>query len=147
MIVPYRKWPAAADTFHDMLLRAKKLKAEEACDIGMVDELVDDQSQLIPAAISMVKARAGKIKPITNEAVTISSVLSDVKEAFTGQVLSWQVLEILAQAISKAAASSSFTDALQLGYEAFGDSACTDAAKESITAFLERRKLDFRKTG
>src|SRR6185369_13261852 len=36
MVVPYRRWPSAAGTFHDMLLTGKKLKAKDAYAIGMV---------------------------------------------------------------------------------------------------------------
>jgi enoyl-CoA hydratase/3-hydroxyacyl-CoA dehydrogenase len=32
-----------------------------------------------------------------------------------------------------------------VGYRGFGEIACTDAAKEGISTFLERRKPEFKK--
>ena len=37
MAVPYRRWPEAAPIFHDMLRLARKLKAVEAQELGMLD--------------------------------------------------------------------------------------------------------------
>lgn len=51
------------------------------------------------------------------------------------------------QAIRDAAAAPDLVHALEIGYRAFGASACTAAAKEGVSAFLERRKPDFTKTG
>jgi len=46
-----------------------------------------------------------------------------------------------------AAKAPSFAAALEVGYRAFGNSACTAAAREGIDAFLNRRTPDFGKTG
>jgi enoyl-CoA hydratase/3-hydroxyacyl-CoA dehydrogenase len=51
------------------------------------------------------------------------------------------------QAILDAARASSLAAALEVGYRAFGVSACTAAAREGIGAFQEHRTPDFRKTG
>ena len=48
-------------------------------------------------------------------------------------------------ACSSAAAAESFAEAIELGYKGFGDIACTDAAKEGISASLEKRKPEFKK--
>jgi enoyl-CoA hydratase/3-hydroxyacyl-CoA dehydrogenase len=64
-----------------------------------------------------------------------------------GQRLSAEVLHILDNAILEAAKAKSFADALEIGYRAFGASACTAAAREGIEAFLQRRAPDFNKTG
>jgi enoyl-CoA hydratase/3-hydroxyacyl-CoA dehydrogenase len=65
----------------------------------------------------------------------------------TGQVLSREVVEIIGKAIQQAAQAPSLKEALEIGYRAFGASACTAAAKEGITAFLQKRKPDFTQTG
>jgi enoyl-CoA hydratase/3-hydroxyacyl-CoA dehydrogenase len=67
--------------------------------------------------------------------------------AFNGQRLSVEVTRILERAIADAAAAQSFDAALEIGYRAFGLSACTAAAREGIDAFLQRRPADFTKTG
>ena len=51
------------------------------------------------------------------------------------------------RAIVDAAAAPSLDAALEVGYRAFGASACAAAAREGIEAFLERRTPDFVKTG
>jgi enoyl-CoA hydratase/3-hydroxyacyl-CoA dehydrogenase len=53
----------------------------------------------------------------------------------------------LERAIVDAAAAKTFNAALEIGYRAFGASACTAAAREGIDAFLSRRAADFTKTG
>jgi enoyl-CoA hydratase/3-hydroxyacyl-CoA dehydrogenase len=53
----------------------------------------------------------------------------------------------LERAIVDAAAAQSFNAAVEIGYRAFGASACTAAAREGIDAFLSRRAADFTKTG
>jgi enoyl-CoA hydratase/3-hydroxyacyl-CoA dehydrogenase len=57
------------------------------------------------------------------------------------------VIAIMEQAIRDAAAAPSFAAALEVGYRAFGASACTAAAREGINAFLERRQPDFASSG
>jgi len=147
MVVPYRRWPKASSTFHDMLLTAKKLGAKEAHNIGMVDELVSNQSELIPAAVIMVKRMAGAGEHLSENPVEISEIDTAVTESVTGLLLSRQVVEIIVNAVKNAATAQSFAEALDVGYDAFGESALTAAAKEGIGAFLERRRPDFGKTG
>ena len=41
-VVPYRKWPQAANVFHEMLRLGKSVKVQEAQNIGMVKKVADD---------------------------------------------------------------------------------------------------------
>ncbi len=147
MVVPYRRWPSAAGTFHDMLLTGKKLKAKDAYAIGMVDEVVDKLSELIPAAIKLVNRMSCEGDHISEKPVEIPTITSGGTTSVTGQVLSKAVAGIMARAVKAAAAAPSLAAALEVGYDAFGESALTAAAKEGIGAFMERRRADFETTG
>jgi enoyl-CoA hydratase/3-hydroxyacyl-CoA dehydrogenase len=149
MVVPYRRWPAAANTFHHMLTRAEKLSAEAATELGIIDTLVSDHGSLIPAAVWLVNELRDRAHHIADAPVRIPPVIIEVTSphAASGQRLSATVLEILRRSIQDAAAANSLNEALEIGYFGFGDSACTAAAKEGISAFGERRKPDFAKTG
>jgi enoyl-CoA hydratase/3-hydroxyacyl-CoA dehydrogenase len=149
MVVPYRRWPEAAPTFHHMLTRAERLGAEAATGLGIIDTLVADHGALVPAAVWLVSELRGRTHRIADAPVRIPPVVIEVNapQAASGQRLSPAVLEILRRGIQEAAAAESFSKALEVGYCAFGDSACTAAAREGISAFGERRKPDFAGTG
>jgi enoyl-CoA hydratase/3-hydroxyacyl-CoA dehydrogenase len=146
MVVPYRRWPQAAETFHGMLRRAEKLKATEAHALGVVDALADDQPGLIAAAVARVGALAGRPSPIAEGAVTLAPMAPIAPVAAGGQPLSKEILGILENAVRDAAAAGTLGEALEIGYRAFGASACTAAAREGIGAFQEGRKPDFSRT-
>jgi len=62
----------------------------------------------------------------------------------TGKLmLSKETVSIIVKTIKNGAASDSFSDALEIGYQGFGETACIGAAKEGISAFLEKRKPVF----
>jgi enoyl-CoA hydratase/3-hydroxyacyl-CoA dehydrogenase len=142
-VVPYRRWPRGAALFHEMICRAKPLKAEQAAQIGMVAKLAKDFPDLINAAIEEVGRLQGNIPRIAEGKVDIPALkLSDEPQA-DGQKLSAEAVAIAAETIQQAAASENLADALEVGYRGFGKIACTEAAKEGISAFLERRKPEF----
>lgn len=146
MTVPYRRWPEAAETFNDMLRRATKLKAGQAHELGIVDALADSYSSLIEAACARVKELpAGK--PVVSEKPFSLSLGKVDAVAANGMPLSNKAIEIITSAIEDGAKADSLSKALDIGYAAFGVSACTAAAKEGITAFTQRRKPDFNTTG
>lgn len=147
MVVPYRRWPQAAETFHAMLRQAQKLDAGEALKLGILDAVVDDHRSLLQSAIEQVGRLVDSPRHIPNEAVSLAGLPGTKAESADGQVLSREVLSIMERAIEKAAAANSLSEALETGYAAFGASACTAAAREGIDAFLERRPADFAQTG
>ncbi len=146
MVVPYRRWPQAASRFNGMLRRAERLDATQACELGVVDALADDYPGLVQAAIARVRALAGKVGGIREDAIDIGPLDTVEPRAANGQVLSAEVIGLMEVAIREAAAAPTLAAALEVGYRAFGESACTAAACEGITAFQEKRAPDFTRT-
>ena len=149
MVIPYRRWPAAAAAFHAMLLKAEKMAATDAAEAGIIDTLADNHAALLPGAVRLVRELAGKPHTLADIPVNISPPAAGKDEplSFTGQKLSAAVSTIIRQAIVDAAAAASLDAALEAGYSAFGSTACTAAAREGISAFIEKRKPDFTPTG
>jgi len=145
MVVPYRRWPHAADTFNAMLRTAERLKASRAHELGVVDFLAADYPVLIEQAVARVHELAGQVKPIPDAPVAVPIKPVEAKSA-GGQTLSRECIDLMEKAILEAAAAPTFAAALEVGYKAFGLSACTESAREGITAFKEKRQPDFSKS-
>ncbi len=143
MVVPYRRWPHAAALFHDMLRRAERVSAAKAHEAGIVAELADDYASLIRQAVARVNALAGARRAPLDGPVAIAPV--DAVDA--APALIHEVIGIIEDAVLEAARATTLGAALEIGYQAFGRSACTAAAREGIAAFGERRRPDFSQTG
>jgi len=144
-VIPYRKWPQGAEVFHEMICLGRPLKAREAADIGMLTEIVDDYPALIAAGIKAVNVLQGKTSRIPEGIVSIPEInIPDVPKA-GNQVLSKEAVSLTVKVIQDGAAAESLSEALEIGYRGFGEVACTDAAKEGISAFLEKRPPKFTK--
>lgn len=144
-VVPYRRWPQGAELFHDMICFAKPIKAQEAKDMGMVAKIVDETSDLISAAIDEVHKLQGNITRIPDEKIDIHEIKIPEEPTAGKQPLSREAVSIAVRTIKDGAAAESFADALEIAYRGFGEIACTDAAKEGISAFLEKRRPEFKK--
>jgi enoyl-CoA hydratase / 3-hydroxyacyl-CoA dehydrogenase len=148
MVVPYRRWPMAASMFHDMLLYAEPVMAEVAAGHGVVDICVATPSELMPAALRRIEALTGTSRCIADGARSIAPFPVDAQPTTaSGQRLSPTTADIIRRAVHDAAAANTLSAALEIGYRAFGASACTAPAREGISAFGERRTPDFTKTG
>ena len=130
MVVPYRRWPQAAHLFHGMLRNAERVSAAQAHEAGIVAALADDFASLIRKAVQQVEALAGRPRPRLDGAVAIAPFPQD-KGRFSAEVTG-----IIEQAVRAAAQAPTLGEALEIGYRAFGLSACTSAAREGISAFL-----------
>jgi len=145
MVVPYRRWPHATATFNAMLRTAERLKAGRAHELGIIDGLAEDYAALIAMAVARVRELSGRVTPIGDAPVVVSIEPVEARAA-SGQVLSRECIDLMEQAILEAAAAKSFAEALEVGYKAFGLSACIESAREGITSFKEKRTPDFSKT-
>ncbi|MEE9497422.1 MAG: enoyl-CoA hydratase/isomerase family protein, partial [Desulfobacterales bacterium] len=144
-VVPYRKWPQGAELFHEMICLGRPLKAKDASAIGMVSKIVDDYSALISAAIEEVNSMQGKINRIPEGSVEIPDIKIPEEPKAGPQVLSKEAVLLTMKVIQDGTATANLGAALEIGYKGFGEIACTDAAKEGISAFLERRPPVFTK--
>src|SRR5690606_39434922 len=84
MVVPYRRWPAAAAVFHGMLRRADRLKAVRAHELGIVDALADDPQALVSAAVARVRALAGQRTRIPDGPVALPPFADDAGQSASG---------------------------------------------------------------
>ncbi|TET53909.1 MAG: 3-hydroxyacyl-CoA dehydrogenase/enoyl-CoA hydratase family protein [Desulfobacteraceae bacterium] len=144
-IVPYRKWPQGAKLFHEMISLARRITAKEAVDIGMVAKITEDYSEMIKEAVQEVKNMQGKIQRIHEGKLDIPEVPIPDQPMAGKLALSKEAISIIAKTIKNGAAADTFADALEIGYQGSAEIACTDAAKEGISAFLEKRKPEFKK--
>ncbi|MEZ5501022.1 MAG: 3-hydroxyacyl-CoA dehydrogenase/enoyl-CoA hydratase family protein [Steroidobacteraceae bacterium] len=146
LVVPYRRWPRAASTFHRMLAAGERVTAREALAAGILDRCVSTHGELLARAVELAR-NPGRARPVP------AAPGAGIGRPETGQAgpggerLSAKVQEIIAAAVVAAADETDLDAALEIGYRAFGESACTEAAREGIKAFGERRKPDFSATG
>jgi enoyl-CoA hydratase/3-hydroxyacyl-CoA dehydrogenase len=144
-VVPYRKWPQGASLFNDMILLGKPIKTQDAADIGMVDQLVDNPADLMATAIAEIDRIRNNIPRITEQAVDLPEFVIPEHPMAGKQALSMEAVTITAETVKKGAGASSLQRALEIGYNGFGRIACCDAANEGISAFLEKRRPNFTK--
>jgi len=144
-IVPYRRWPSGAALFNEMICLGRPIKAKEALEIGMVAGLAEDAGALIRMAVAQVESMAGKIERIPDGKVDIPEIRIPDPPVAGKQPLSKEAVSVIVKTVQAGVAAEKFEEALEIGYKGFGEIACTDAAKEGISAFLEKRKPNYTK--
>jgi enoyl-CoA hydratase/3-hydroxyacyl-CoA dehydrogenase len=144
-IVPYRKWAKGAILFHEMICLGKPISADKALEIGMLNKISDDYAGLIDDAVETVNRLQGNIQRISGQPAEIADIVIADPPMAGKQSLSREAVAIIVKTIKEGAVVDTFSGALEVGYTGFGEIACTKAAKEGISAFLEKRKPEFTK--
>lgn len=144
-IIPYRRWPQGAELFNEMICFAKAIDAKTAAETGMISFLADDYSQLIKKAVERVHGLQGGLVKEYQEKINIPEIIIPEKPMANKQQLSKEAITITVNTIKLGAAVDNLQEALEIGYQGFGEIACSDAAKEGISAFLENRLPRFDK--
>lgn len=148
LVVPFRRWPAASEPLLDMLFSGRRLGAEQARKLDVLCETVDDDRQLLARAIDRVR-NLTKTGPL-NQQLRQEIELPEFKPtglSFDGSLLSAEVISLIDAGVRHAASTPGLGDALEVGYQCFGATACTPAAREGIEAFLAGEKPDFTRSG
>ena len=144
-IVPYRKWPKGTQIFNEMLCLARRMTVQEAYDIGMVASVSGDYSGMIQEAVKEVHNIAGNIQRIPEGKIDIPEI-SVPDNPMAGKLkLSEEGISIIVKTVKAGASADSLNEALEIGYQGSAEIACTDGAKEGISAFLEKRRPEFKK--
>jgi enoyl-CoA hydratase/3-hydroxyacyl-CoA dehydrogenase len=110
-----------------------------------VTRIADDYRALIAAAVEAVNNLQGKITRIPDGQVEIPQFKIPDEPRAGKQALSKEAVSLTKNVIQQSAATANLNDALEIGYKGFGEIACTEAAKEGISAFLEKRPANFTK--
>lgn len=144
-VIPYRKWPQASDKFHEMIGKGKIMKAAEAREFGIINQLVDSYSEMIDVAMEEVERLQGNIPRISDAPVDIPEfIVPDQPSAINGDPLSKEVLTVIADVINRGAKTEGLYSALEINYDRSGDTHCLEDSKEGVMAFLEKRKPNFK---
>ena len=114
--------------------------------MGVVDALAEDVGGLIDLAVARVSELADADRFELDAPVVVEFESLD-EPASAGRPLSREVVAIIETAVRDAASATSYDEALEIGYAAFGATACTAGAREGVTAFLDKRTPDFTTTG
>jgi enoyl-CoA hydratase/carnithine racemase len=145
VVIPYRKWPQAAEKFHAMIGKAERMTVEEAVEIGIVKNTTSSFPDLMDAAIEEVNRLQGNTPGISEGPVEIPPFTVPEIPMAGDRILSKEILGIISDVINRAAKAKTVAEALEIAYLAAGDVSCAKDCKEGVTAFLEKRKPEFNK--
>ena len=122
LVIPYRKWPAAAETFTKMLTQNERLTAKQAVVLGVVSAIEDEYEGLVQAAAARARELVGKVPLQLPDPAGLNAGSIPALEAIAvdGTPLSKEVVEIILQAVRHGIEAPDLASALEVGYQAFG---------------------------
>lgn len=144
-ILPYRKWPNAAEKFHAMIGQNDRLTCKEGVELGIIAAEAADNQQLLQAAMAQVETLTNNIPKIADTPVSIPEFKVPDNPMAGKLPLSREAVTIAGKVINEGAAAESFKAALEISYHYSGVISCIDAPKEGVFAFLQKRKPEFSK--
>jgi enoyl-CoA hydratase/3-hydroxyacyl-CoA dehydrogenase len=145
VVIPYRKWPQAAEKFHWMIGKAERLTVQEAVEIGIVKKTVKTFPELIDAAIAEVDRLQGDVPRIADGPIDIPEFVVPDTPMAGDLPLSKEILGIIGGIINRASKANTLVEALEIAYVGAGEISCAADSKEGVTAFLKKRKPEFGK--
>ena len=145
VVIPYRKWPQAAEKFHAMIGKAEKMTVQEAVQFGIVKKTAKTFPELIEAAIAEVGRLQGAIPRIAEGPAKIPAFVVPETPMAGELPLSREILGIIGGVINKAAAAGTLQEALEIAYLGAGDISCAKDCREGVNAFMQKRKPEFNK--
>ena len=141
--VPYRRWPEGAELFHEMICLGSPLSAQKALEVGMISKISDSHPALVRDAVDLALSLQGAVARIPEGKIAIPDVKLPDSLVAGNLPLSREAVALAAGTIKAAAEADTLSAALEAGYAGFAKTACTEAAREGISAFLEKRTPNF----
>lgn len=142
-VLPYRRWPAGAELFHDMICCARRATATMLAEFGVITKIEANYSDLIKSALAEVERLQNNLPTITEGPLAIAECNPPAKPMAGKLALSTESTSIAARIINQGAEAATLTEALEINYQGAGEISCTASAREGVSAFLEKRKPQF----
>lgn len=140
MIVPFRRWPEHARLFTAMCCGAERLSAERALEMGVLSALEPDYEALVQRAAARVREIAADGLPAIAGRPDEAEIEFGTAVPGDGHEPAAEVVAIILRAIKDGARASSLGEALEVGYRAFGEVVCTEAAQAGLSGFVAGRR-------
>lgn len=143
-VLPYRRWPAGASLYNEMICTAKRATATMLAEFGVITKIVDNYPDLIKAAITEVEKLQNNLPTVAEGPVQMDPCTPPEKPMAGKLPLSSESAAIVAKTINDAAAAATLAEAMEINFQGAGEISCTASAKEGVSAFLEKRKPEFK---
>jgi hypothetical protein len=116
-----------------MIRDAERVTAAEAHDNGILDAVVDDIEDLLPAALALIDELTKSPRRTPGAPVQIPAAAT-ASGVVRGKPVSREVIAIIDRAVQDAARASLVARGARNRLSRFGDCACTAAAREGVIA-------------
>ena len=146
LVIPYRKWPAAAETFTKMLAQNDRLTAKAGSGSGRGLRARGRVRGLVQAAAARARDLVGTVPLSLPDLAGLSARIHPGlwrRWPSTARRSPTKWWRSSCRRFVTASKLPTWPSALEVGYQAFGTVAATKAAAEGIGSFLGGRKPDY----